>query len=76
MAETAAVYLPDRLSLSGLRSAAAGCRACPLWQTATQTVFGAGRASAAVMLVGEQPGDREDVQARLRRSRSSARSSA
>jgi DNA polymerase len=61
MPETAAAYLPDRLSLSGLRSSAAGCRACPLWQTATQTVFGAGRASAAVMLVGEQPGDQEDA---------------
>jgi uracil-DNA glycosylase len=47
-------------SLSALRAAAAGCRACPLWKTGTQTVFGEGAASAAVMLVGEQPGDQED----------------
>ena len=46
--------------LSRLREEAAGCRACDLWQRGTQTVFGAGRARAAVMLVGEQPGDRED----------------
>ena len=52
--------LPKRLSLPALRKAAAGCRACPLWEPATQTVFGAGRASAQVMLVGEQPGDQED----------------
>jgi DNA polymerase len=47
-------------SLKALREAAAGCRACPLWQTATQTVFGDGTARATVMLVGEQPGDQED----------------
>jgi DNA polymerase len=47
-----------------LREAAAGCRACPLWKDATQTVFGEGPAKAAVMLVGEQPGDREDVEGR------------
>jgi DNA polymerase len=56
----AAVHLPERLSLPALREAAAGCRACPLWESATQTVFGGGRASAQVMLVGEQPGDQED----------------
>jgi uracil-DNA glycosylase family protein len=56
----AAIQLPERLSLPALREAAAGCRACPLWESATQTVFGAGRASAEVMLVGEQPGDQED----------------
>jgi uracil-DNA glycosylase len=47
-------------SLKALREAAAGCRACPLWQTGTQTVFGEGTARATVMLVGEQPGDQED----------------
>src|SRR5207237_6385548 len=43
-----------------LREAAAGCRACPLWENATQTVFGAGGRSSVAMFVGEQPGDRED----------------
>jgi len=57
---TAADYLPPRLSLKALREAAAGCRACPLWLTGTQTVFGEGRKGAGLFLVGEQPGDRED----------------
>ena len=57
---TAADYLPERLSLTSLREAAAECRACPLWRTATQTVFGEGAARSELMLVGEQPGDRED----------------
>jgi uracil-DNA glycosylase family protein len=52
--------IPARPSLTSLRRAAANCRACPLWRTGTQTVFGAGPARARVMLVGEQPGDRED----------------
>jgi uracil-DNA glycosylase len=60
MARTAAPRIPDRPGLRNLREAAAGCRACPLWKRGTQTVFGAGRRSAKVMLVGEQPGDRED----------------
>jgi uracil-DNA glycosylase len=60
VAESAAEYLPARPSLPRLRTAAADCRACPLWQTGTQTVFGEGRASARLMLVGEQPGDQED----------------
>jgi uracil-DNA glycosylase len=47
-------------SLTELRAEAAGCRACPLWKTGTQTVFGEGAARASVMLVGEQPGDQED----------------
>jgi uracil-DNA glycosylase len=58
--ETAAQLIPPRPTLPRLREAAAGCRACPLWKPATQTVFGAGRKSAKLMLVGEQPGDRED----------------
>jgi uracil-DNA glycosylase family protein len=61
---TAAQYLPGRLSLSSLRDAAAGCQACPLWQTGTQTVFGEGAERSEVMLVGEQPGDREDREGR------------
>jgi uracil-DNA glycosylase family protein len=44
-----------------VRQAAAGCRACDLWARATQTVFGAGPVPARLMLVGEQPGDREDL---------------
>lgn len=48
------------LDLEELRRAAAGCRACDLWERATQTVFGAGPADAPLMLVGEQPGDAED----------------
>jgi len=48
------------LTLDGLREAAAGCRACDLYKTATQTVFGEGAEHARVMFVGEQPGDRED----------------
>lgn len=54
-------FLPERLSLKALREAAAGCRGCHLWRPATQTVFGEGRKSSRIMLVGEQPGDREDV---------------
>jgi uracil-DNA glycosylase len=61
-AGTAARLLPERRSVRSLRKAAAGCRACPLWRNATQTVFGKGSASADLMLVGEQPGDREDVE--------------
>jgi uracil-DNA glycosylase len=64
MAESAAEYIPERPTLPRLRTAAATCRACPLWRTGTQTVFGEGRASARLMLVGEQPGDQEDTQGR------------
>jgi uracil-DNA glycosylase len=53
-------FLPQRSSLKALREAAAGCRGCHLWRPATQTVFGEGRKSSRLMLVGEQPGDRED----------------
>jgi DNA polymerase len=48
-------------TLEDLRRAATGCRACDLYRNATQTVFGAGGEGAPLMLVGEQPGDREDV---------------
>ena len=64
MADSAAATIPERPTLPRLRKAAAGCRACPLWQTGTQTVFGEGPAGAPVMLVGEQPGDREDIEGR------------
>jgi len=47
-------------SITGLRRAAAVCRACDLWRNATQTVFGEGSPSARLILLGEQPGDRED----------------
>jgi DNA polymerase len=48
-------------SLSALREQASDCRACHLWKDATQTVFGEGPPHASVMLVGEQPGDKEDL---------------
>jgi uracil-DNA glycosylase len=50
--------------LERLRREAAGCRMCPLWEKGTQTVFGEGPPDARLMLVGEQPGDREDVEGR------------
>src|SRR5215204_3183675 len=54
-------FLPDRRSLKSLREAAAGCRGCHLWRGATQAVFGEGLKRAQVMLIGEQPGDKEDL---------------
>jgi DNA polymerase len=60
MADSAAELIPSRPTLPKLREAAADCRACPLWEHGTQTVFGAGRRDAVAMFVGEQPGDRED----------------
>jgi uracil-DNA glycosylase len=59
--ETAAPLVPERPSLPKLREAAAGCTACDLYKTGTQTVFGEGTRDAAVMFVGEQPGDQEDL---------------
>ncbi len=50
--------------LADAARAAAGCRRCPLWEPATQTVFGEGPADARIMFVGEQPGDQEDVAGR------------
>jgi uracil-DNA glycosylase len=61
---TAAPLVPDRPSLSKLREAAAGCKACDLWKSGTQTVFGEGSPDAEVMFVGEQPGDYEDREGR------------
>jgi DNA polymerase len=62
--ESAAAYVPDRATLAKLREASAGCQGCHLWERATQTVFGEGAKSAQVMLVGEQPGDQEDIAGR------------
>jgi len=59
---SAAELVPSRPTVERLRTAARACRACELWERGTQTVFGEGGPSAAVMLVGEQPGDREDVE--------------
>jgi DNA polymerase len=59
---SAADFVPESRSLRTLREAAAECRGCPLWQDATQTVFGEGPRKATLMLVGEQPGDREDIE--------------
>ena len=59
---SAADFLPQDGSLSSLRSAAAGCQGCDLYKSATQAVFGEGSPEAAIMLVGEQPGDYEDRQ--------------
>jgi uracil-DNA glycosylase len=60
--ETAAPLVPQRPSLKKLKEAAAGCTACPLHETGTQTVFGEGSTKARVVFVGEQPGDQEDQQ--------------
>jgi uracil-DNA glycosylase family protein len=61
---TAAVLVPERPTLPKLREAAAGCKACDLWKTGTQTVFGEGARRAEVMFVGEQPGNDEDLEGR------------
>ncbi|MBS1861144.1 MAG: UdgX family uracil-DNA binding protein [Actinobacteria bacterium] len=59
---TSADFVPDTRSLRTLRQAARDCRGCPLWEDATQTVFGEGPRKARLMLVGEQPGDEEDLE--------------
>jgi DNA polymerase len=59
-----AAFLPSERTLPALREAAARCEACDLFRAATQTVFGEGPEDAPVMLVGEQPGDREDREGR------------
>jgi DNA polymerase len=61
-ADSAEPFVPASRRLSVLAEAAATCRGCPLYRNATQTVFGEGRRDAPLILVGEQPGDREDVQ--------------
>jgi uracil-DNA glycosylase len=59
---SAADFLPKRGDLQALREAAEGCRGCDLYKWATQTVFGEGPPSAKIVMIGEQPGDREDKQ--------------
>jgi uracil-DNA glycosylase len=54
--------IPVGADLERLRTEAAGCRACDLWENATATVFGEGPRKARIMMVGEQPGDREDIE--------------
>jgi uracil-DNA glycosylase len=54
--------VPDRPSLKSLHEAVHDCRACDLWEGATQAVMGEGARRAHLMLVGEQPGDREDIE--------------
>ncbi len=61
---SAAALIPAHSTLPELRTIAAGCRACDLWKKGTQTVFGEGPTHARVMFVGEQPGDREDIEGR------------
>jgi uracil-DNA glycosylase family protein len=60
--DSAAEFVPRSRSLPTLRRAAKDCDGCPLWKDATQTVFGSGSRAAELMLVGEQPGDREDIE--------------
>jgi DNA polymerase len=60
--EGAERYLPDRRTLARMREAAQSCHGCDLWRDATQAVFGEGPAGAELVLVGEQPGDQEDIQ--------------
>jgi DNA polymerase len=62
--DDAGTPVPSQRNLTTLRRAAAECKACDLWKTGTQTVFGEGTTDAEVMLVGEQPGDQEDKQGR------------
>lgn len=61
---SAADFLPERLSLPNLRAAAAGCRGCDLYRHATHVVFGEGEPGASLLFVGEQPGDKEDLEGR------------
>jgi len=61
---TAASLIPARPTIDSMRHAAKNCRACPLWKTGTQTVFGDGSRHATVVLVGEQPGNDEDLAGR------------
>ena len=60
--EQPALPLAQQQTLPALRAAAKSCRACELYKTGTQTVFGEGAAHAEIMFVGEQPGDREDIE--------------
>ncbi|HEY5028694.1 MAG TPA: uracil-DNA glycosylase family protein [Candidatus Angelobacter sp.] len=59
-----AIRIPDKPTLLALRTAAAKCKACDLWRRGTQTVFGEGSVNARIMMIGERPGDKEDIQER------------
>jgi uracil-DNA glycosylase len=61
LADSAARFLPAHRTLTSLREAAAGCQGCDLYRRATQTVFGEGPARARCVMVGEQPGNDEDL---------------
>lgn len=61
---SAADFLPNSSTLASLRQAVQACKGCDLWKHGTQAVFGEGRVGAEVMMVGEQPGDQEDLQGR------------
>jgi uracil-DNA glycosylase len=61
---SAADFMPERTTLPALRAAAADCQGCDLYRDATQTVFGEGPQRARVVMVGEQPGDKEDLAGR------------
>ncbi len=61
---TALDYLPSSRAMAELRKASQTCRGCDLWKSGTQTVFGEGLKRSRLMLVGEQPGDREDLAGR------------
>ena len=60
----ASPLIPPRPTVKKLQDAAAGCKACDLWKTGTQTVFGEGKQTSTVMFIGEQPGDKEDLAGR------------
>jgi len=62
--DSAESLIPKKPTLPGLQEAAANCKACDLWENATQTVFGEGKRRAKVLLIGEQPGNDEDLQGR------------
>jgi len=61
---SAADFLPARHDLPSLQAASKECRGCDLYRNATQTVFGEGRVSATILVIGEQPGDQEDLAGR------------
>src|SRR5690348_8503078 len=60
--KSADFLIPPHPTISALQKAAKDCRACDLWQRGTQTVFGEGGPDAKVIFVGEQPGDKEDLE--------------
>ncbi|HXI89798.1 MAG TPA: uracil-DNA glycosylase family protein, partial [Blastocatellia bacterium] len=62
--DSAESLIPEKPTLPELQEAAANCKACDLWENATQTVFGEGKSRAKVLFIGEQPGNDEDLQGR------------